>query len=121
MTPSSDRAVNSLDAFSQSFGYLQLTALFINVWGIFSPLKWRFFRRETKSWSYSDSIFDRLLCSRVCGAAMNGSEEKNGDGQVKFGLFDVDLNSGELRRSGVRVHLQSQPFKLLIAAPGAPG
>jgi len=52
---------------------------------------------------------------------MNGSEEKNGDGQVKFGLFDVDLNSGELRRSGVRVHLQSQPFKVLTALLEHPG
>ncbi|MGA9672103.1 MAG: winged helix-turn-helix domain-containing protein [Terracidiphilus sp.] len=40
---------------------------------------------------------------------------------MQFGLFDVDLNSGELRRSGVRVHLQSQPFKLLVALLEHPG
>jgi Tol biopolymer transport system component/DNA-binding winged helix-turn-helix (wHTH) protein len=33
--------------------------------------------------------------------------------RVKFGLFEADLRSGELRRSGVLVRLQSQPFKVL--------
>ena len=42
-------------------------------------------------------------------------EQKNGNGQLQFGLIVVDLNSGKLRRSGNRVHLQSQPFKVLAA------
>lgn len=33
--------------------------------------------------------------------------------RVKFGVFEADLKSGELRRSGVRVRIQSQPFKVL--------
>ncbi len=49
------------------------------------------------------------------------AEQKNGNGQLQFGLFDVDLKSGELRRSGVRVHLQSQPFKVLAALLEHPG
>ena len=32
---------------------------------------------------------------------------------MQFGIFEADLTTGELRRSGVRVRLQSQPFKLL--------
>ncbi|MFZ1937821.1 MAG: winged helix-turn-helix domain-containing protein, partial [Terracidiphilus sp.] len=33
--------------------------------------------------------------------------------RVQFGVFEADLTAGELRRSGARVRLQSQPFKLL--------
>lgn len=33
--------------------------------------------------------------------------------RATFGLFEIDLKSGELWRSGFRVKLQSQPFKLL--------
>lgn len=31
----------------------------------------------------------------------------------RFGVFELDLRSGELRREGIRVPLQEQPFKLL--------
>jgi Tol biopolymer transport system component/DNA-binding winged helix-turn-helix (wHTH) protein len=40
---------------------------------------------------------------------------------MQFGIFEADLEAGELRRSGVRVHLQSQPFKLLEALLEHPG
>jgi len=40
---------------------------------------------------------------------------------MQFGIFEADLEAGELRRSGVRVHLQSQPFKLLAALLEHPG
>jgi len=33
--------------------------------------------------------------------------------KIQFGIFEADLKTGELRRNGVRVRLQSQPFKLL--------
>jgi TolB-like protein/DNA-binding winged helix-turn-helix (wHTH) protein/Flp pilus assembly protein TadD len=33
---------------------------------------------------------------------------------VRFGVFEVDLRSGELRKKGTRIRLQSQPFVLLI-------
>lgn len=32
---------------------------------------------------------------------------------IRFGVFDVNLKTGELRKSGVRVHLQEQPFAVL--------
>ena len=41
--------------------------------------------------------------------------------RLQFGLFEADLKTGELRRSGVRVRLQSQPFKLLAALLKQPG
>src|SRR5580698_1865657 len=33
---------------------------------------------------------------------------------VHFGVFEVDLRSGELRKKGVKIRLQGQPFLLLI-------
>src|SRR5437764_10691264 len=32
---------------------------------------------------------------------------------LRFGLFEVDLPSGELRKAGVRVKLHDQPFQVL--------
>jgi DNA-binding winged helix-turn-helix (wHTH) protein/Tfp pilus assembly protein PilF len=40
---------------------------------------------------------------------------------VRFGVFEADLQHGELRKSGIRVRLQTQPFRvlaLLLARPG---
>jgi TolB-like protein/DNA-binding winged helix-turn-helix (wHTH) protein len=34
---------------------------------------------------------------------------------IRFGIFEVDLASGELRKEGVRIRLQEQPFQVLIA------
>src|ERR1035438_5127021 len=34
--------------------------------------------------------------------------------RFRFGLFEADADSGELRRSGVRIRLQAQPFRVLI-------
>ena len=33
---------------------------------------------------------------------------------VRFGVFEVDLRAGELRKKGIRIRLQGQPFLLLI-------
>jgi Tol biopolymer transport system component/DNA-binding winged helix-turn-helix (wHTH) protein len=35
-------------------------------------------------------------------------------GRIRFGLFEVDLESGLLTRHGVRLKLQEQPFRILI-------
>jgi Tol biopolymer transport system component/DNA-binding winged helix-turn-helix (wHTH) protein len=49
----------------------------------------------------------------------------SGDGPigrvVRFGVFEVDLEQRELRRSGLRVRLQEQPFQLLAALLERPG
>ena len=42
-------------------------------------------------------------------------------GRYQFGVFEADLGSGELRRSGVRVRIQSQPFKVLATLIEQPG
>jgi TolB-like protein len=40
---------------------------------------------------------------------------------VKFGSFEVDLRSGDLRKSGLRLALQEQPFRVLTALLERPG
>ena len=34
---------------------------------------------------------------------------------VRFGVFELDLAAGQLRKNGLRVRLQDQPFQLLAA------
>ncbi|MGA8540041.1 MAG: winged helix-turn-helix domain-containing protein [Terriglobales bacterium] len=34
---------------------------------------------------------------------------------LRFGVFEVDLDAGELRRNGARIRLQEQPFQVLAA------
>ena len=40
---------------------------------------------------------------------------------LRFGVFDIDLRSGELRKSGSKISLQEQPFKILTALLEHPG
>ena len=40
---------------------------------------------------------------------------------LRFGVFEVDLASGELRKQGVRIKLQEQPFQALLALIERPG
>jgi len=47
-----------------------------------------------------------------------------GEGSAKsarFGLFEVDLVSGELRKDGTRIRLQEQPFRVLAMLLERPG
>jgi DNA-binding winged helix-turn-helix (wHTH) protein/tetratricopeptide (TPR) repeat protein len=43
------------------------------------------------------------------------------DSVVRFGIFEADVSSGELRRQGRLVKLQQQPFDLLVALLEQPG
>jgi eukaryotic-like serine/threonine-protein kinase len=67
---------------------------------------------------------------------INGSEEKatmldsllngeakvnNGSGTIRFGAFEADLHTGEVRKSGSRIKLQDQPFKVLQILLEHPG
>ena len=40
---------------------------------------------------------------------------------IRFGIFEVDLQAGELRRQGVKVKLQQQPFEILTMLLECPG
>jgi TolB-like protein/DNA-binding winged helix-turn-helix (wHTH) protein len=42
-------------------------------------------------------------------------------GRVRFGAFEADLSSGELRKHGVKIKLHEQPFKVLVALLEHPG
>ena len=42
-------------------------------------------------------------------------------GRIRFGVFETDLRAGELRKCGIRIKLQSQPFKLLTILLTHPG
>ena len=40
---------------------------------------------------------------------------------ARFGVFEVNLAAGELRKNGARISLQEQPFHLLVLLLGRPG
>ena len=40
---------------------------------------------------------------------------------IRFGIFEVDVQAGELRRQGFKVKLQEQPFHVLIMLLEHPG
>ena len=50
-------------------------------------------------------------------AVMSG----NGTRMIQFGVFEVDLRAGELRRSGAKIRLQEQPFRILTMLLDRPG
>jgi len=41
--------------------------------------------------------------------------------KVRFGIFEADLDAGELRKNGARIHLQEQPFHVLSVLLERPG
>jgi TolB-like protein/DNA-binding winged helix-turn-helix (wHTH) protein len=42
-------------------------------------------------------------------------------GKVRFGIFEADLDAGELHKNGARIHLQEQPFHVLSVLLERPG
>src|ERR1017187_3233656 len=52
---------------------------------------------------------------------MGGDEQRDGPRTVRFGVFEADLDGGELRREGTLVKLQGQPFRLLALLLEHPG
>jgi eukaryotic-like serine/threonine-protein kinase len=53
---------------------------------------------------------------------MNGEATlDNGNRTIRFGAFEADLPSGEVRKSGSRIKLQDQPFKVLQILLEHPG
>ncbi len=40
---------------------------------------------------------------------------------IRFGVFELDTESGELRKRGVKIHLQDQPFQILQVLLEHPG
>ena len=50
-----------------------------------------------------------------------GQEARSSSGVVRFGVFEADLRSGELRKNGVRIRLPGQPFEVLAVMLERPG
>jgi TolB-like protein/DNA-binding winged helix-turn-helix (wHTH) protein/Tfp pilus assembly protein PilF len=42
-------------------------------------------------------------------------------GRFRFGVFELDLRAGELRKHGLRLRLQEQPFQILVMLLNHPG
>ena len=70
---------------------------------------------------------DRRSCADPPGALGSGFDPmEQGEPTrafVRFGVFELDRRSGELRKDGVRVRLQEQPLRVLdalLAEPGEP-
>src|SRR5690348_13947853 len=40
---------------------------------------------------------------------------------IRCGIYEVDLQAGELRRNGRKIHLQEQPFSVLARLLSSPG
>lgn len=52
---------------------------------------------------------------------MNAAELVAAESIIRFGVFEVDLGARQLRKNGVRIHLQEQPFSVLVALLSHPG
>jgi TolB-like protein/DNA-binding winged helix-turn-helix (wHTH) protein/Flp pilus assembly protein TadD len=48
-------------------------------------------------------------------------ENQQPDGRLRFGVFEVDVRAGELRKHGLRIRLQEQPFQVLAMLLEHPG
>jgi TolB-like protein/DNA-binding winged helix-turn-helix (wHTH) protein/Flp pilus assembly protein TadD len=48
-------------------------------------------------------------------------DERQPSRRLRFGIFEVDLHAGELRKHGLRVRLQEQPFQVLARLLEHPG
>jgi len=48
-------------------------------------------------------------------------EREHLPGRLRFGVFEVDLRAGQLRKHGLQVRLQEQPFQVLVMLLEHPG
>src|SRR5947207_3015159 len=59
------------------------------------------------------------ICKVIEAICMAGTTENSSI--VRFGLYEVDLQARELRKSGIRIKLQDQPFQILASLLERPG
>jgi TolB-like protein/DNA-binding winged helix-turn-helix (wHTH) protein/Flp pilus assembly protein TadD len=55
-----------------------------------------------------------VVHSLSTGIHLQMQENRQHRGPLRFGVFELDLQSGQLRKHGLRVRLQEQPFKILV-------
>src|ERR1700693_1119647 len=63
----------------------------------------------------------RMGNDTLLGRSAGLGQSESTKGPVRFGVFEVDLGRGELRKQGLRLRLQDQPFKVLAALLEQPG
>src|SRR5216684_6807276 len=61
----------------------------------------------------------RLLapCAKICSVLFRSSKKR----VARFGVFELDLDAGELRKQGVRLQLQPKPLQMLAILLERPG
>ena len=62
-----------------------------------------------------------MVHSVSLGIHLSMQEDLHLHGRLRFGVFELDLRAGELRKHGLRVRLQEQPFQLLAMMLEHPG
>ena len=51
------------------------------------------------------------MTQRIVGDTDDGA--CRGEGTFRFGVFELDVLGGELRRHGIKIKLQQKPFQIL--------
>lgn len=71
---------------------------------------------------YSVSLGQSLAVRRLPGPFSGCKmEEPVLNSSTRFGVFELDVRAGELRKAGTRIRLQDQPLKILVALLEQPG
>ena len=78
-------------------------------------------RRAARDLTPETSQSETCLIAVINFPAMVTPEASSGGKFVRFGVFEVDLVSGELRKNGSRIRLQEQPFQILTMLLERPG
>jgi eukaryotic-like serine/threonine-protein kinase len=68
-----------------------------------------------------DSRQLRMLCFLPSPGGSRFMAKRHPSPTLRFGTFEVDIGAGELRRHGLRIKLQDQPFQVLILLLQYPG
>src|SRR5262245_2656744 len=62
-----------------------------------------------------------VVDSRVIVGTPTMQQARDVPGRLRFGIFEADLRPGELRKRGLRIRLQEQPFQVLAVLLARPG
>src|SRR5450759_3630491 len=60
-------------------------------------------------------------CEKRCILDLPGASMSGNGRPIRFGVFEVDLHTGELRKQGLRIKLRDQPFQILLLLLAHPG
>src|SRR5687768_10792870 len=81
-------------------------------------------RSVERSYRYSSRLPGRGSMQRAAVESVRRPDiamSAPSDSLVRFGTFQLDLRTGELRKAGVRINLPEQPFQVLKTLLDHPG